>query len=146
MWYSCSMERTCGTCTKCCDGTLSGEIKGHKMGAGKPCHFLKIGQGCTIYDDRPQEPCKRYVCAWIIDDEIPDFMKPENSNCILDYIYHNNVKYLRLAESDKPYSAEVLSWCIDYAKTKGLNFTWMVNHKSYWIGDPEFFNSIAEAY
>lgn len=109
---------------------------------GRPCHFLKIGEGCTIYQDRPQEPCRRYECAWIVDIEIPDFMKPEVSNCILDYRVHNGVKYLRLVESDKPYSAEVLSWCIEFAKSKSLNFEWTVNGKSYWIGDAEFFKSM----
>lgn len=137
------MSRTCGTCTKCCDGTLSGEINGYPMYLGRPCHFLKIGQGCTIYSDRPQEPCRRYECAWISDTEIPDFMKPEVSNCILDYRVHNGIRYLRLVESDKPYTAEILSWCIEYAKSKNLNFEWTVAGKSYWIGDAGFFESMS---
>jgi hypothetical protein len=127
------MARQCGTCTKCCDGTLSGSINGHEMGFGKPCYYLTIGKGCNIYENRPQEPCKRYECAWISDENIPDFMKPENSNCILDYKEENKIKYLRLTESTIPYTAEVLSWCINYAKLNNLNFAWSINKKSYYI-------------
>lgn len=127
------MARECGTCTKCCDGTLTGNINGHEMGFGKPCYYLTIGKGCNIYVERPQEPCKRYECAWISDENIPDFMKPENANCILDYKEKNKVKYLRLMESTTPYTAEVLSWCINYAKINNLNFDWSINGKSYHI-------------
>jgi hypothetical protein len=127
------MARQCETCTKCCDGTLSGNINGHEMGFGKPCYYLTVGKGCNIYEKRPQDPCKRYECAWISDENIPDFMKPENSNCILDYKEENKIKYLRLTESTIPYTAEVLSWCINYAQSNNLNFAWSINKKSYYI-------------
>jgi len=42
-------ERTCGGCTACCDGWLTGNILGHELAPGKPCHFRGDG-GCTIYD------------------------------------------------------------------------------------------------
>lgn len=102
------------------------------MYLGRPCHFLKIGQGCTIYSDRPQEPCRRYECAWISDTDIPDFMKPEISNCVLDYKEDDNgVRYLRLVESETPYTEEVLDWCKNYAKEKNIDFVWVKNKKSY---------------
>jgi len=132
------MTKKCGTCTKCCDGTLEGNINGHEMKLGKPCHYLTIGEGCNIYNERPQEPCKRYECAWLVDENIPDFMKPENSNCILDYREKNKIKYLRLVECETPYSAEVLSWCIEYARSNNINFFWSINKKSYYFGSESF--------
>lgn len=132
------MARSCGTCTKCCDGTLSGEINGHTMYLGKPCHYLKIGSGCTIYANRPQEPCKRYECAWLSDENIPDFMKPENANCILDYKDIDGISYLRLSECVTPYSSEVLTWCINYAIKNELNIMWILNKKINRIGTPRF--------
>ena len=136
------MTRTCDTCTKCCDGTLSGEINGHKMYLGKPCHFLQIGIGCNIYKDRPQDPCKRYKCAWLSDENIPDFMKPEISNCILDYKDIDGIPYLRLSESSTPYTAEVLTWSINYALNNNLNIMWILNKKINYIGDKDFCNSV----
>ena len=129
------MKRNCGTCTKCCDGTLEGSINGHTMKLGKPCYYLTIGKGCNIYSERPQDPCVRYKCAWLEDENIPDFMKPENSNCILDYREKNNIRYLRLVESDIPYTSEVLSWCIDYAQKNNITLMWSINGKNHYVGD-----------
>jgi hypothetical protein len=108
------------------------------MYLGKPCHFLKIGTGCTIYKDRPQEPCKRYECAWLSNENIPDFMKPEVSNCILDYKEIEGVPYLRLTESEMPYTAEVLTWCINYAIANKLNILWILNKKINYMGTEKF--------
>ncbi|HZE61286.1 MAG TPA: hypothetical protein VE085_12085 [Burkholderiales bacterium] len=55
-------KRQCGTCTACCDGWVEGTIYGHEMKPGVPCHFR--GEGCcTIYERRPEEPCRRFVCG-----------------------------------------------------------------------------------
>lgn len=138
------MTRQCGTCTKCCDGTLEGTINGHEMRPGKPCYYLTLGKGCNIYNERPQEPCKRYECAWIVDENIPDFMKPENANCILDYREKNGIKYLRLVACETPYSAEVLSWCIDYARLKNINLFWSINKKNYYFGSDNFIAELSK--
>lgn len=132
------MNRECGTCTKCCDGTLTTNINGNEVKLGKPCVYLTIGKGCNIYEERPQNPCKSYQCAWIINNDIPDFMKPENSNCILDYDEKNGIKYLRLISSEVPYTAETLSWCINYAQSNNINLVWSINEKNYHIGDGGF--------
>ncbi len=132
------MKRNCGTCTKCCDGTLEGNINGHIMKSGKPCYYLTIGKGCNIYNERPQDPCVRYKCAWLEDENVPDFMKPEISNCILDYREKNNIKYLRLVSCEIPYTAEILSSCIEYAKKNNVNLFWSLNGKNYYFGSTEF--------
>lgn len=59
-------SRSCGECTACCDGWLAGTIKGHDMKPGTPCHFMREGS-CSIYEDRPQSPCRDFNCAWVLD-------------------------------------------------------------------------------
>ena len=63
-------KRSCGSCTKCCEGWLSGEALGHKFYPGKPCHFIAIGKGCSVYAKRPQEPCVSYKCGWISNEAV----------------------------------------------------------------------------
>ena len=33
-------SRTCGDCTKCCEGYMSGVVFGKPFYAGNPCHLL----------------------------------------------------------------------------------------------------------
>jgi hypothetical protein len=70
-------ERECGTCTACCDGWVEGTIYGHEMKPGVPCHFR--GEGCcTIYERRPQEPCRSFVCGWLMPGSpFPEDFRPD---------------------------------------------------------------------
>src|SRR3954468_16744056 len=70
-------KRECGTCTACCDGWVEGTIRGHEMKQGVPCHFR--GEGCcTIYDERPPDPCRRFICGWLAPGSLfPDSFRPD---------------------------------------------------------------------
>src|SRR3989442_13418110 len=70
-------RRQCGTCTACCDGWVAGNIRGHEMKPGQPCHFR--GEGCcTIYAQRPVEPCRNFVCGWLMPDSpFPEEFRPD---------------------------------------------------------------------
>src|SRR5260370_37002724 len=57
-------ERTCGSCTACCDGWLQIEVRGHRIRPGKPCPF-SVEHRCSIYSERPQHPCREFVCGWL---------------------------------------------------------------------------------
>src|SRR5689334_10013771 len=74
-------ERTCGECAKCCEGWLSGEVFGHKFEVGTPCFFLE--RTCSIYKDRPMDPCRTYLCGWMSEDFFPMWLKPSISNLII---------------------------------------------------------------
>src|SRR5258706_9970887 len=69
--------RQCGTCTACCDGWVAGDIQGHIMKPGTACYFR--GDGCcTIYERRPQHPCRDFICGWLQPDSpFPDEFKPD---------------------------------------------------------------------
>jgi hypothetical protein len=75
--------RTCGSCTACCDGWLRIEVRGHHIHAGKPCPF-SIGHRCSIYTERPQEPCREFVCGWLVaSSPLPEWMRPDRSDMIM---------------------------------------------------------------
>lgn len=70
-------QRQCGPCTSCCEGWLTGNIRGHAMEPGTACHFLREKQ-CSIYLDRPEQPCRQFECGWLLhgspfaEDDRPD--------------------------------------------------------------------------
>ena len=108
--------RSCGTCTKCCEGWLEGDAHGHVFKPGTPCYFLIQNKGCTIYSDRPEHPCKSFKCVWLADESIPDWIKPEISGTV-PMIYKNNLTLIDAGNSIKP---EVLEWAKNYANKNNL--------------------------
>lgn len=132
------MKRECGTCTKCCEGWLTGEALGYKFYQGKPCHFVAIGKGCAVYAKRPKDPCVSYKCAWLTNDAIPEWMKPSEINTIIDERIEEGIKYLSVNEAGSKLDSAVLTWIIEYALANQLNLLWTVNGGEHWIGSPEF--------
>lgn len=131
-------KRSCGTCTKCCEGWLSATIHGEFMQPGIPCQFAQPGKGCGIYENRPKDPCVGYSCLWLKDEEIPEWLKPELVNVIIDEGYVNGIPYVRAVEAGATMGADVLTWLIKYAKVTKKNLYWEVSGGKHWIGTKEF--------
>ena len=72
-------KRECDGCTACCDGELILNIYGKRY-AGRPCQFNN-GSGCTIYEDRPHNPCKTFECTWLRDTKyvFPEWLKKQKT-------------------------------------------------------------------
>ena len=136
-------DRSCGTCTKCCEGWLDGSVLGEWMQPGIPCPFVEMNKGCTIYNDRPYDPCRQYSCLWLKDKNIPNWMKPETSNAILDDAKVDGIPYLRLIEAGTPLRPEVLTWVVKYAVKNDKNLYWQVNNTAHWIGSKPFMEAIS---
>ena len=131
--------RSCDECTKCCEGYLKSEdIRGHEVTLGKPCFFVEIGKGCTDYDNRPDHPCKKFQCEWLIDKNIPENFKPSNSNVIFTKIFENGIEYTNVIEAGGKLDSEILTWIIDDAITNDKNYSWNILGNMYWFGDDEF--------
>ena len=131
-------KRSCGDCTKCCEGWLSGEALGHSFYKGKPCHFITIGKGCSIYAKRPKDPCQSFKCAWLSDENIPEWMKPSDIDTIFIHKTVKDIPYLCLVEAGSNLSSKVLTWAIQYVLANNMNFYWEIDGGANWIGSPEF--------
>lgn len=82
--------RECGTCTTCCEGWVNIEVNGTAIYAGHPCSNI-TPKGCAIYDSRP-DVCKGFDCAWLKNEmDLPEWMKPDNSNVIIQRLHNVNV-------------------------------------------------------
>lgn len=132
--------RECGTCTKCCEGHLHGSAHGHAFWKGRPCHFLSASKGCTIYTDRPENPCKTYKCMWLADEtnKIPEWLKPNEVNAILTLRQVNGIEYIHLAEAGETMRSDVLSWAIQHTLNNGLNLSYEVDGGFNKIGQDDF--------
>jgi len=131
--------RSCGTCTKCCEGYVSASVRGIPFFKGNPCHFVSIGKGCSIYEDRPKQPCKSYSCFWLKSEDVPEWMKPSEINAMISERYtKNNIYFLELIEAGETLRADVLSWLINYCNKNDFNLFWEVNGKKNYMGSDEF--------
>lgn len=137
--------RSCEGCTKCCEGYLAGDIRGHWMGLDennerKPCFFVQQGIGCGDYENRPSVPCKVFKCEWLTNPNVPESFKPSRSGAIFSTRTVDGIEYLKLLEADdrKKLDSEVLSWAIEYTLSNGINFAWRVQKNIFWLGSEEF--------
>jgi hypothetical protein len=137
-------KRECGTCTKCCEGWLTGNIKGHDMYPGKPCFFVEIGKGCKDYKNRPKNPCKNFLCGWRLIDDMPEEFKPEKTGVIVSLKKENDIEYMVLSKAPNNPTEQLLSWAIVFARLRNLNILWYIDDKSWWMGSEDFSKQMAE--
>lgn len=134
-----TITRTCGGCTACCEGWLSGEAHGRKFFRGMPCYY-KGSNGCSIYEDRPEMPCKVYRCAWLANPDLfPEWMKPTESKVLMTAKEHQGHTYLHMLEMDQRMDPRVLSWAFtEYLSGRLPNLRWQVDGAWYLCGSKEF--------
>lgn len=131
-------HRTCGPCTRCCEGWLSGTVHDHDFGQGNPCHFLDH-TSCSIYSDRPQDPCKSYQCEWLRNPQIPQWMRPDTANAIITLRYINKTQYLEIRETGTKLDSKVLNWFFrQFIQGNITNMAWQIDGGWFWAGSPEW--------
>jgi SEC-C motif len=130
--------RACGECTACCEGWAEGEIRGHRMHPGQPCHFLEHG-ACTIYDERPQSPCRSFVCGWLMPDSpFPQAFRPDRLGVIMVPMrWRDRPCYVLLSAGRDPDEA-TLAWMRQHAQATGSPFYYQQGGERLGYGDAAF--------
>lgn len=134
-------NRNCNGCTKCCEGWLTSNIYGHDMYIGKPCHFV-TSNGCSIYNKRPEDPCKIFKCEWLINLNIPEWLYPKKSEVIILKKNINNLFYFEIREAGKKLSVEILNWILLKHINDQMNIVYYINGGKNFIGSKEFIELI----
>lgn len=138
--------RSCGECTACCEGWAEGEIRGHRMHPGQPCHFLRAADQrssdaspCAIYDDRPESPCRKFVCGWLAAaSPFPDAFRPDRVGVIIVPMHwRKSPAYVLLSASRDP-GPDMLDWMQHHARQTGAPFFYAVNGERMGYGPAEF--------
>jgi hypothetical protein len=131
-------ERECGQCTACCEGWAAGTIRGHAMYAGRHCHFL-VEKQCTIYAERPQSPCRNFVCGWLAGDSpFPEEFRPDRVGVIIIRIrWRDAPAYLLLSAGRDP-DAAMIGWMEAFAMRTGQPFFYSVKGEKIGFGPRAF--------
>lgn len=78
-------ENRCGTCTLCCKLL---DIPALKKPQYEWCEHCKVGEGCTIYETRP-EPCRDFACVWLESqtqkNPLPAELRPDRCKMVLTF-------------------------------------------------------------
>jgi len=138
------LSRACGDCTKCCEGWLEGVVHGYRMHRGCNCHFLE--GNCKIYEERPENPCKNYSCAWVLEDRFPGWMKPNLSNVIITKRSTRVptedgmkiVEYYDVIEAGSAIGSAVLNWLVHWALDNDVNLVYELDGKVHTLGSITF--------
>ena len=139
-------QRACGPCTACCEGWAEGEIRGHRMSPGRPCHFLTPAprdpaqaSPCTIYEERPESPCRRFVCGWLAPgSDFPEHFRPDLSGFILVPLrWRERPAWVMLPAGRDPDEA-ALSWMQSRARATGEPFFYERQGERVGYGPPAF--------
>jgi hypothetical protein len=143
------MTKQCGTCTKCCEGYIPGSINGIKIFVGNPCSYIK-DSCCSIYLNKPTN-CTAYKCEWLVNELIPESMKPTSIGFIIDFQETNfriieNVrkkfKYLRVTQCEPTFNDSSFKDILEYITLNKFNAVWKNNDKLNWVGSPDFCNAL----
>lgn len=133
------IEKNCGSCTSCCEGHVFGAVNDKSFRKGKPCHYCTLGVGCSIYEDRPEFPCREYNCEWRTNIDMPDWLKPEHSQVLITKReLENNVYFYEVIECNKPIDAKCLNWILVYMITNKYNCVYTVEYGRHVIGSHDF--------
>jgi hypothetical protein len=132
--------RTCGECAKCCEGWLSGSAHGHAFAPGRPCFFLE--KTCSIYADRPVDPCRNYRCAWLSEETFPMWMKPSLANLIITRKDDDGdgSPYYIVDRAGDTFDVRAWNWLVTWAKETGSNVECRLNGEVKRLGSARFVN------
>jgi hypothetical protein len=103
-----------------------------------PCKFVEPGVGCTTYDNRPEDVCRTFECAWRATDYVPLHFSPKNTGQIVAVQQLEGVEYLAMAFAGKEVEPDFLSWFVTFAVGRQLNVEWSINGQLYALGSPDF--------
>ena len=133
-----TLTRSCGGCTKCCEGLLAGKAYNFEFGNGKACGYLGVN-GCNIYAMRPTNPCKTFQCEWTTNHSLPEWLKPNRSNVIMSRRTIGLYTFLMIVSEGRIISEKIHEWAEEYSKQDIKNHVLIVGDvsRAYSL-DPKF--------
>ena len=80
---------------------------------------------------------------WLVDPDLPEWMKPNVVNAIIDMrVTSNGIPYISMIEAGEVLNSKVLSWVFQYAVKNKLNLAWEVERGRNLIGSSDFLQAM----
>ena len=136
--------RACGECTACCDGWVAGTIEGHEMKPGTPCHFRGDHQ-CSIYERRPQHPCRDFVCGWLqARSPFPEDWRPDRIGVMVIPMRWRGHEAYVLRHSGRDPDERMLARMRELSLRTHRPFFYEIAGERFGFGPPEFQAEMSE--
>lgn len=130
-------KRECGTCTACCDGWLHITIDGQAVYPGKPCPH-STGHSCRIYENRPVDPCRHFVCGWLErGSPFPEEFRPDRLQVIILRARWRGRSVFALVPAGKDPDSGLIEWMTAYSNSSGIPLLFQVRGEWYGHGPAE---------
>jgi hypothetical protein len=129
--------RACDGCTACCDGWLKIEIDGAPVYPGKPCPH-STGAGCRIYESRPDDPCRNFICGWLEEgSSFPEDFRPDRLGVIVLRARWRGRTVFALVPAGRDPDAALVEWMTAFSNANGTPLLYQVQGEWYGHGPAE---------
>ena len=98
------------------------------MAPGKPCVHC-AAKGCAIYATRPEDPCRRFECAWLRSgSRLRDRMRPDRCGAIvLPGRRFKGWDVIMATPTGWTIPPDTLEWLMAHAREQSLPLVWIEN-------------------
>ena len=116
------------------------------MHPGTPCHFR--GDGCcTIYDNRPQNPCRSFVCGWLqTGSPFPEEYRPDRLGVLIVRTQWRNAPAYILRAAGRDPDESLLDWMRAYSRATGYPFFYEERGERLGYGPAEFLAEMSRTF
>jgi hypothetical protein len=130
--------RRCGEWTACCDGWVRITVKGFEAYPGKPCPY-STGRNCSIYEDRPVYPCRKFICGWLEKNSpLPQEFRPDKIGVIFVIADWRGVPIYVLTPAGRDPDDELLAWTKEWAAREPRPCLYQLGDEWYAYGPTAF--------
>ncbi|MFZ2649673.1 MAG: hypothetical protein WA210_06160, partial [Burkholderiaceae bacterium] len=120
-----------------------GEIRGHRMYPGQACHFLVRG-ACSIYEERPQSPCRNFVCGWLMPNSpLPEEFRPDRVGVMVVPTHWRGAPAFILVSAGRDPDESMLALMRAHAQATHQPFFYEQGGARFGYGPPEFQHEMA---
>jgi hypothetical protein len=135
-----SAHRECGECAACCEGWLTGTVFDQELKpGGTKCRYIRPGGGCGVYEQRPQQPCREFICGWLTpNNPFPESFKPTLSGVIIYPTQWRGMRAYRLVPAGRDPAPAMLEWMARFSQQTGIPFFYEIKGETMGYG-PQIF-------
>ena len=114
------------------------------MKPGQPC-FFRGEQNCSIYERRPQHPCRNFMCGWLqAGSPFPDDWRPDKLGVIVIQMRWRGREAYVLRSAGRDPDERMLASMRELSLRTQRPFFYEIGGERFGFGPPEFQHEMSE--